>query len=395
MKNLLLIPLLLNTTPTQPLNENSVGRDGNSLTIRTYYNDTEYTPFTDNLQYLNNIQDYEYGWETTQKFATDTGINTAQYANIQMYNYTYSYYAQSDIDGAKYESTCFFIQAITPYKTLYQNTMDFTATFKYNEQMALILQVATTLYETTENLNQYLNANNWTTLTAIQNMINQTMAIQNKTELISQTTQFRDGNLGVNEGQTTMNATITIDPTKTNFIFGQLKLTTIRQQEQIMQNWTPTPTNKGVHISETTLHSMIAQVPTQEIVDIPGLMFTILGLPFSFISQAFDLTIFPGTPYQVNFANIFLGFIGIAMFLWILKVIMGQADLGQWLGDHKRMHREERLRDKQHKENMARETARHNRQLQRDATHDLNRHRELQAKEKADHTRAMQHKGKR
>lgn len=59
-----------------------------------------------------------------------------------------------------------------------------------------------------------------------------------------------------------------------------------------------------------------------EAIDIPGLAFTIIGMPFAWISTAFNLTIFPGTPYQVNFSSLFLGLIGILIFVFILRKLL-------------------------------------------------------------------------
>lgn len=58
---------------------------------------------------------------------------------------------------------------------------------------------------------------------------------------------------------------------------------------------------------------------TGEIIDIPGLLFTILGMPFAFISQAFNLTIFPGTVYAVDLSHIFLALIGAGILIFIIK----------------------------------------------------------------------------
>lgn len=59
-----------------------------------------------------------------------------------------------------------------------------------------------------------------------------------------------------------------------------------------------------------------------EMVDIPGLCFDILTMPFSFISQAFNLTLFPGTAYQINISNLFLSIIGILIFVFIIKKLL-------------------------------------------------------------------------
>lgn len=61
---------------------------------------------------------------------------------------------------------------------------------------------------------------------------------------------------------------------------------------------------------------------TSEIVDIPGLIFTMLGMPFAWISTAFNLTLFPGTPYSINIANTFMALIGIVILIFILKKLL-------------------------------------------------------------------------
>lgn len=57
-----------------------------------------------------------------------------------------------------------------------------------------------------------------------------------------------------------------------------------------------------------------------EVLDITGLMFQILTMPFTFISQAFNLTLWEGTPYQFNFSNLILSLIAIATIIFIIKL---------------------------------------------------------------------------
>lgn len=59
-----------------------------------------------------------------------------------------------------------------------------------------------------------------------------------------------------------------------------------------------------------------------EIVDIPGLMFTILGMPFAWLSQAFNLTIFPGTPYALNLSHIFIVIVASLILIVIIKKLL-------------------------------------------------------------------------
>ena len=59
-----------------------------------------------------------------------------------------------------------------------------------------------------------------------------------------------------------------------------------------------------------------------ELIDVSSLIFTIVSLPFTFIQQAFNLTLFPGTPYQFNFANLAMIIIGSVFLIFIIKKIM-------------------------------------------------------------------------
>lgn len=77
------------------------------------------------------------------------------------------------------------------------------------------------------------------------------------------------------------------------------------------------------YIQSATLDYLVpSDTITMEYIDIPNMMFNILTMPFAFISQAFNLTIFPGTAYAVNISNLFLAIIGIAVFVFILKKIL-------------------------------------------------------------------------
>ena len=68
--------------------------------------------------------------------------------------------------------------------------------------------------------------------------------------------------------------------------------------------------------------NVIAQGGTYEVIDLPGLMWDILTMPFAFVSQAFNLTLFPGTPYQINIANLFLSLIAIVTFVWLISFFL-------------------------------------------------------------------------
>ena len=68
-------------------------------------------------------------------------------------------------------------------------------------------------------------------------------------------------------------------------------------------------------------YEMTGQVTT-EVVDVPGLLFEILGMPFAWISTAFNFTMFPGTPYAVNVSHIMIAVIIGGISIFIIKRIL-------------------------------------------------------------------------
>ena len=73
---------------------------------------------------------------------------------------------------------------------------------------------------------------------------------------------------------------------------------------------------------KTNVYAVNIQAPNYEVIDIPSIMFTILTLPFTFITGAFNFTFFAGTPYAINLADCFLAIITIILFIFIIKLIM-------------------------------------------------------------------------
>lgn len=58
-----------------------------------------------------------------------------------------------------------------------------------------------------------------------------------------------------------------------------------------------------------------------EVLDIPGLLFQILGMPFAWISTAFNLTIFSGTPYAINISRLIMDIVlGLFLILIVKKM---------------------------------------------------------------------------
>lgn len=63
------------------------------------------------------------------------------------------------------------------------------------------------------------------------------------------------------------------------------------------------------------------------IIPLDSLIWQILTIPFAFMSQAFDVTIFAGTPYAFNIGNILLGFVSlvviVGLIMFVLKFVKG------------------------------------------------------------------------
>lgn len=66
-------------------------------------------------------------------------------------------------------------------------------------------------------------------------------------------------------------------------------------------------------------------IHTTEVIDLPNIIFTILTMPFTFISQAFNLTLFEGTGYDFNVGNFMLGVLAVLILLWLIKTVVSAA----------------------------------------------------------------------
>ena len=98
----------------------------------------------------------------------------------------------------------------------------------------------------------------------------------------------------------------------------------MRFSQRCIVEITDTQNNQQNHVAFTALQiSYEVNQQTIEVVDIPGIMFTILGMPFSFIAQAFNLTLFPGTPYQINVANVLFALIVALIVIFIIRKFWG------------------------------------------------------------------------
>ena len=62
--------------------------------------------------------------------------------------------------------------------------------------------------------------------------------------------------------------------------------------------------------------------PTYEVIDLPNVMLSILTMPFTFFSQAFNLTLFPNTPYAINVGHTILIVVGVIGSIYLIKYLV-------------------------------------------------------------------------
>lgn len=62
--------------------------------------------------------------------------------------------------------------------------------------------------------------------------------------------------------------------------------------------------------------------PTYEVIDLPNVMLSILTMPFTFFSQAFNLTLFPNTPYALNIGHTILIIVGVIGTIYLIRYLV-------------------------------------------------------------------------
>lgn len=62
--------------------------------------------------------------------------------------------------------------------------------------------------------------------------------------------------------------------------------------------------------------------PTYEVIDLPNVMLSILTMPFTFFSQAFNLTLFPNTPYAINIGHTILIIVGVIGTIYLIRYLV-------------------------------------------------------------------------
>ena len=190
----------------------------------------------------------------------------------------------------------------------------------YNQYTISTTEYQVDLFTATINWSNYIGATTWATDGYINNIYN---------ELLDANTgysyQHRQATITRTDLNTPFEIEFNIIPEEINYLF--MFITPIITLTQPMTYYSighiqgagaSSSGSQQIHITGTG----IINNSTIEVVDIGGLMFDIVGMPFYFISTAFNLTLFPGTPYQINISSLFLSLIAVLVFIFLLRLLL-------------------------------------------------------------------------
>lgn len=318
MKNLIMLPFLLSGFNTQPNNANNTSFNVNP-TITALGGDMENI---DNDYYSQNIL-YSLSY-------SNNIFNINGNANIQSkYDFEDEYiWIKTNSGSGHFTSLLYYFEIdSTKYIENAELDLDLYISMQSAGTTHILRLNYITWHSTSSIVGNYMQqqTNNYSNPQFNYNLI-QTLVNGNLTTAFTTTNGTQ---INVHE-HTTANLTTTY-----NLVSGLTNYVLVYIEPYIRIN-TTTPTQYPYEndtsqewANITNVSNMISlngqynnDVINQEVVDIPGMMFEILTMPFTFISMAFNLTLFPGTQYMLNISNLFLTIIGILIFVWILKKLV-------------------------------------------------------------------------
>lgn len=280
-------------------------RTSNPSTIASFGNTYLTATIAKYQTYKNN--DYIAIQETTY---TQT-IGITNYSN-QIYNFK-SYY---DYGTTRYETSMLTITQITTYSGITNNAIDYEISLLNNNSVAIYPEIEAdiTQLKTNNDLSQYINLTAYGTYNITKTLYTD---IKNN---YSTTTTKNLANYTIDQ-DTQLNTEIQL-----NNIWKTYIITYVQWDQESQQELATSSNNYDedlLTIDNAEIYGVLAPIDAYEVIDIPGLMFTILTLPFSFITQAFNITLFPNTPYSINIGNLFLSIVAIIILMWLLQKIIG------------------------------------------------------------------------
>lgn len=225
-------------------------------------------------------------------------------------------------------NTTLIATQITPYANNYNNNIDFNLEF----DLTPVSQFSGTIrYDwhiitsTAEEWMNYIDVSNYKNITYNRETYNDLTSGEYglNFNIYSSYEEVEYSSGGV-EGVLNINQDIPIISDRNNYIYTFIELTEVQQTSDVPL----TDANQYGFIEPTDITIDGVYVPYNsndyEVIDIPNIMFTILSMPFTFVSQAFNLTLFPNTPYQLNISNLFLSIIAVLIFVFIMKLFLNR-----------------------------------------------------------------------
>lgn len=220
----------------------------------------------------------------------------------------------------------------TPYKNLVNNRikvylhLNLRTRAVNNEQ---VIQNDECYVTTNQNWLQYMGQANW-------NQVNKNLEIRDEIRSSENGFAYSLETQGMfytitNTAQNIDTSTqfqVSIDPNKTNYIFiFSYLIGMTADDESAIPVVLYTGNAQAITVENPMLNIVGEYINANlqyEVIDLPGIMFDVLTMPFTFISIAFNLTLFPYTPYQINISNLFLSIIAALIFVMIIKKILGR-----------------------------------------------------------------------
>lgn len=181
-------------------------------------------------------------------------------------------------------------------------------------------------WENTLNINYSLeyDVNTFTLNETIPTLVNQQAPLYTCAYLSFDTQN--DASASTLNGQSIYTSQETYDAWKDSFWVNEEGILTYKNTVKA-KTYTTQQTQFAIHYDNPNAQS-------GEVIDIGGLMWDIIGMPFTFINQAFNVTLFPGTIYQLNIGTLVKGLIAILTLLFIIKVFTnGLNVIGNYTGN--------------------------------------------------------------
>lgn len=281
----------------------------------------------------------QYEWQSQTKIDFEIQTNNYYLSGTQ-YAYTYGvpYTYPADTKAIWYDSGHDMSTNTLPHRPFsvtvfslknnrsYQTTRIYI-NFGQNNDLSLTTSKNKTykvFSSTNNNILDLLNANNWANQDQnFYKYINSFCESNLYTNVIKQETTTSNGFYISNTDFNSLNGLTN------NYIVVLTYLTT--EDEQAGYSGQYQPSNGAVYRINTdsslqNIYSITTETTINyDVIDLPNLMFTILTMPFSFVSQAFNLKLFPNTPYYIDVSSLFLAIVATMTFIFIIKLILNRS----------------------------------------------------------------------